>query len=103
MRWETALARMSSGSIRSDAPDAPPGPDLQPVELRSISMSADEKATDDRPAALLPMNERRDMLFFLDMRDLLMETYETFNTTARPGSIGRRRGHAPFIDGPRSG
>jgi hypothetical protein len=76
MRWETALDRTSSGSIRSDTPDAPPGPDLQPVELRSISMSAEENATDDRPAALLPMNERRDMLFFLDMRDLLKVSYE---------------------------
>jgi hypothetical protein len=46
---------------------------LQPVELRSISMSADEKATDDRPAALLPMNERRDMVDFLDMNDLLSD------------------------------
>jgi hypothetical protein len=76
MRWETALDRTSSGRIRSDAPDALPGPDLQPVELRSISMSADEKATDDRPAALLPMNERRDMLFFFDMRDLLADSYD---------------------------
>jgi hypothetical protein len=50
---------------------------LQPVELRSISMSAEEKATDERPAALLPMNERRDMLFFLDMRDLLMDFDES--------------------------
>jgi hypothetical protein len=55
----------------SDA--AAPGPDLQPVELRSISRSADEKATDVRPAALRPMNERRDMRCFLDMRDLLSE------------------------------
>jgi hypothetical protein len=63
--------------MRSEAPADPPGPDLQPVELRSISMSAPEKATEDRPAALLPMNERRDMLFFLDMRDLLMEFDES--------------------------
>jgi hypothetical protein len=34
-------------------------------------MSADEKATEVRPAALRPMNERRDRLCFLDMRDLL--------------------------------
>jgi hypothetical protein len=39
-------------------------------------MSADEKATDERPAALLPMNERRDMLCFLDMQDLLTELDE---------------------------
>jgi hypothetical protein len=28
------------------------------VEFRSISSSAEEKATDDTPAALRPMNER---------------------------------------------
>jgi hypothetical protein len=72
MSWDMALARTSSGTMTSDA--AAPGPDLQPVELRSISRSADEKATEVRPAALLPRNERRDRLFFLDMRDLLDDT-----------------------------
>ncbi len=62
MSWATALARMSSAMMTSDAaPPAPPGPGLQPVELRSASRSAEEKATAVRPAALLPMNDRRVM------------------------------------------
>jgi hypothetical protein len=58
-------------------------------------MSADEKATDDRPAALLPMNERRDMLFFFDMRDLLLtptisiRTLNSFSSPRRKHIVGR--------------
>ena len=67
-------------------------------------MSAEEKATDDRPAALLPMNERRDMLFFLDMRDLLMDFDESRGRfvswkgkLARPPIPGQQEGVKPIF------